>query len=51
LCFPSGQLIKNIYLNGQFSQTPEGDIDFSYLCGTKLGSMSKGTESISYGFT
>ncbi|CAK8715292.1 RHS repeat-associated core domain-containing protein [Candidatus Electrothrix gigas] len=32
------------------NQTPEGDIDYTYLCGSKVGSISKGSESISYGY-
>ena len=29
-------------------QTPEGDIDYSYLCSSKVGSITKGTESLAY---
>jgi RHS repeat-associated protein len=50
--FPSGNQINNIYANGRLEQiqTPEGNIDFTYLCGTKVGSITKGTESITYGY-
>ncbi|RZB33972.1 MAG: hypothetical protein SRB2_03365 [Desulfobacteraceae bacterium Eth-SRB2] len=50
--FPSGNQINNVYANGRLEQiqTPEGNIDFTYLCGTKVGSITNGTESISYGY-
>ena len=50
--FPSGNQINNIYANGRLGQiqTPEGNIDFTYLCGTKVGSITKGSESITYGY-
>jgi RHS repeat-associated protein len=50
--FPSGNQINNIYDTSRLSQiqTPEGNIDFTYLCGTKVGSITKGTESITYGY-
>ena len=50
--FPSGNQIDNIYANGRLEQIqiPEGNIDFTYLCGTKVGSITKGTESITYGY-
>jgi len=50
--FPSGNQIYNIYDTTRLSQiqTPEGNIDFTYLCGTKVGSITKGTESIIYGY-
>jgi RHS repeat-associated protein len=50
--FPSGNQINNIYANGRLEQiqTPEGNIDFTYLCGTKVGSITKGSESITYGY-
>jgi len=31
-------------------QTPEGNIDFTYLCGTKVGSITNGTDTITYGY-
>ncbi|MCK5205117.1 MAG: sugar-binding protein, partial [Desulfobacterales bacterium] len=31
-------------------QTPEGNIDYNYLCGTKIESVTKGAESITYGY-
>jgi RHS repeat-associated protein len=50
--FPSGNQINNVYANGRLEQiqTPEGNIDFTYLCGTKVGSITNGTESITYGY-
>ena len=50
--FPSGLQINNIYDKTRLSQiqTPEGNIDFTYLCGTKVGSITTGTESITYGY-
>ena len=29
-------------------QTPEGNIDYSYLCGTKINSITSGFQSITY---
>ena len=50
--FPSGNQINNVYANGRLEQiqTPEGNMDFTYLCGTKVGSITKGTDSIVYGY-
>ena len=50
--FPSGNQINNIYANGRLEQvqTPEGNIDYTYLCSTKIGSITKGSESITYGY-
>ncbi|MCI5210561.1 MAG: RHS repeat protein, partial [Candidatus Electrothrix sp. ATG2] len=50
--FPSGFQITNIYTDNLLTQTqtPEGNIDYSYLCSSKVGSISKGSESISYGY-
>ncbi len=49
--FPSGRQIKNIYANGRLTQiqTPEGDADIVYNC-ADIGSISKGGESVSYGY-
>jgi RHS repeat-associated protein len=49
---PSGNQIDNIYANGRLEeiQTPEGNIDYTYLCGTKVGSITKSSESIAYGY-
>jgi YD repeat-containing protein len=48
--FPSGSQIKNIYNKIRLVQIqiPEGNIDLSYLCGTKLGSITNGTDTITY---
>jgi RHS repeat-associated protein len=50
--FPSGQQITNTYENGRLAQTqtPEGNIDYSYLCGTKIESVTNDAESITYGY-
>jgi RHS repeat-associated protein len=50
--FPSGKQINNVYANGRLEeiQTPEGTIDLTYLCGTKVGSITKGAERIAYGY-
>ncbi|NNL80183.1 MAG: RHS repeat-associated core domain-containing protein [Flavobacteriaceae bacterium] len=50
--FPSGRQIRNIYDTTRLSrvQTPEGNIDYTYLCGTNVGSITKGTEVITFGY-
>jgi YD repeat-containing protein len=50
--FPSGRVMRNIYDRGQLvrTETPEGDIYFSYLCGSKIGSITKSGEGIAYGY-
>jgi len=50
--FPSGNQINNIYDTGRLLQiqTPEGNIDLTYLCSTKVGSITKGTETITYAY-
>ena len=50
--FPSGNDISYIYNNSQLTQiqTPEGNIDLTYLCSTKVGSITNRTESISYDY-
>ncbi|MBW2136058.1 MAG: carboxypeptidase regulatory-like domain-containing protein [Deltaproteobacteria bacterium] len=50
--FPSGKTINNVYDKTRLVQikTREGNIDLSYLCGTKVDSISTGTESIRYGY-
>lgn len=52
LNFPSGKQITNIYDKDRIiqTQTSEGNIDFTYLCGSKVGSITKGTEIITYGY-
>jgi RHS repeat-associated protein len=48
--FPSLKQINNIYADGRLeqTQTPEGNIDLTYLCSSKVGTISKGTEAITY---
>ena len=50
--FPSGKQINNIYDKTRLVQiqTPEGNIDLSYLCGTKVGSITNATDAITYGY-
>ena len=50
--FPSGNQINNIYDTTRLMQiqTPEGNIDFTYLCGTKVESITKGVDTITYGY-
>jgi RHS repeat-associated protein len=50
--FPSGKQIKNIYATTQLKQvqTSEGNIDYTYLCSTKVESITKGIESNIYGY-
>ncbi len=31
-------------------QTPEGNIDLTYLCGTEVESITNGTDTITYGY-
>jgi len=50
--FPSGSQINNVYNGTRLMQiqTPEGNIDLTYLCSTKVGSITKGTGTITYGY-
>ena len=50
--FPSGKQIKNIYDKDRVvqTQTPEGNIDLAYLCGSKLGSITKDGEVSTFGY-
>ncbi|MBN2282420.1 MAG: hypothetical protein JXO48_00860 [Deltaproteobacteria bacterium] len=50
--FPSGAQITNIYDKTRLIrvETPEGNIDLSYLCGTKVDSITNGTDTITYGY-
>ena len=47
---PSGRIIRNVYDQGRLvrTETPENDIYFNYLCGSKLGSITKSGEGITY---
>jgi RHS repeat-associated protein len=49
---PSGRILRNVYDQGRLArtETPEGDIFFNYLCGSKVGSITKGGEGIAYGY-
>jgi RHS repeat-associated protein len=48
--FPSGSLINNVYDATRLMQvqTPETTINYTYLCGDKLESMTNGTDTITY---
>ncbi|MCD4790514.1 MAG: hypothetical protein K8R37_10980, partial [Bacteroidales bacterium] len=48
--FPSGKQINNVYDKTRLTQiqTPEGNINLTYLCSTKVGSITNGTVTISY---
>ena len=50
--FPSGNQINNIFDTTRLIQvqTPEGNIEYTYLCGDKVESMTGGNESIAYGY-
>jgi len=57
--FPSGRSIYLDYTNPSDPQdksrlwqiqTPEGNIDYTYLCANKVASVSRGPESITYGY-
>jgi RHS repeat-associated protein len=47
---PSGRIIRNVYDQGRLlrTETPEASIYFNYLCGSKLASITRSGESISY---
>ena len=48
--FPSGNQIMNSYDATRLlqTQTPEGNIAYTYVCGDKLTSIANGTDSITY---
>jgi RHS repeat-associated protein len=50
--FPSGNHIKNIYDATQLTQiqAPEGNIDITYLFGSHVHSVTKGSEAVTYGY-
>jgi RHS repeat-associated protein len=50
--YPSGAQIINIYDKTRLVQiqTPEGTIDYTYLCGAKVGSITDGTDTITYNY-
>ncbi|MBW2630983.1 MAG: hypothetical protein JRC90_04325 [Deltaproteobacteria bacterium] len=50
--FPSGKQINNVYDKTRLTQiqTPEGNIDYTYLCGTKVESITGGIDTITYGY-
>jgi RHS repeat-associated protein len=52
ITFPSGKQIQFIYDQDRLiqSQTLEGNIDLTYLCGSKVGSIIKGLGAITYAY-
>ena len=50
--FPSLNQINYVYDNTRLVQvqTPEGNVDLTYPCGSKIGSITKGAESIAYSY-
>ncbi|MCP4120625.1 MAG: hypothetical protein GY751_02600, partial [Bacteroidetes bacterium] len=50
--FPSTKQIDYVYEKTRLMQVqlPEGNVDYTYYCGTKVKSISKGTESIVYAY-
>ena len=48
--FPSGKRIVKVYDPARLVQvqTPEGNIDLTYLCASTIGSLTQGAESIVY---
>ncbi|MCP4113777.1 MAG: RHS repeat-associated core domain-containing protein [Desulfobacteraceae bacterium] len=52
--FPSGQEIVYVYETGKdrtdYISTPEGNIEYDYSCGNRPNSVTKGSESVSYGY-
>jgi RHS repeat-associated protein len=50
--FPSGKEIKYVYDKDRLiqTQTPEGNIELTYLCGNKLNSITRAVEVITYGY-
>ncbi len=50
--FPSLKSINYIYDNARLSQvlTPEGNIAYTHYCGSKIASITKGSESMTYGY-
>jgi RHS repeat-associated protein len=52
ITFPSTEQITYGYDNGRLDQiqTPEGNVDYTYLCDTKVDTITMGPESITYGY-
>jgi RHS repeat-associated protein len=52
ITFPSTRAIHYVYDNIRLAQiqTPEGNVNYTYLCDTKVGGVAKGTESVTYGY-
>jgi len=52
ITYPSGKQVKYIYDKTRLDRivTPESSIDYSYLCSSKVGSITDGTNSVAYGY-
>jgi RHS repeat-associated protein len=52
ISFPSGKQINNIYDATRLMQvqTSEGNIDYTYLCGDRVESITNGNNGITYGY-
>lgn len=50
--FPSGAQIVNVYSGANLlqTQTPEGNIDFTYFCPGKVQTIQKGSEGITFAY-
>ena len=52
MTFPSGETLITVYETGvnriEHIMTPDGPIEFDYICGSKVGAVTKGGEAISY---
>ena len=50
--YPSGAQINNIYDKTRLVQiqTPENTVNYTYLCGTKVGSVTNGIDTITYDY-
>jgi RHS repeat-associated protein len=48
--FPSGRIVRNVYDKGRLArtETPEGNVYYNYLCGSKVGSITKDGEGVGY---
>jgi RHS repeat-associated protein len=52
ILLPSGKEIRNIHDKGRLvrEETQEGSTEWSYLCSSKIGTVTRGTETITYGY-
>jgi RHS repeat-associated protein len=52
ISMPSGRQISNTYTNSLLTevQMPEGNIDVTYSCPSKISTLTRGAQGISYGY-